>query len=77
MITVENEDMVIGTAIHNLPTAPFNGSLISKDSRKKIVHGNIFTSVILTKQKNPPFQRFKNMLYEYQRARKHTFGTPL
>lgn len=52
MVTIENEDMIIGTTIHNFPTTPFNGSLISKDNRKKIVHSNIITSIILSTERS-------------------------
>lgn len=52
MITVVYEDMIIGSTINNLPTAPCESSSISKDNSKKVANSNIFPSIILT-QENP------------------------
>ncbi len=50
MISVVYENMIIGTAIHNLPTAPCKSCCISKDYGKKVVNSNIFPSIILPQE---------------------------
>ena len=47
MISVVDENMIIGTAIHNLPTASCKSRSISKDYGKKVVGSNICSSIIL------------------------------
>lgn len=47
MITIVYENMIVGTAIHNLPTASCKSSSISKDNGKKVLNSNIFPSIIL------------------------------
>jgi hypothetical protein len=50
MISIINENMVIGPTINNFSTAPGKSCLVSKDSRKKVSNGDIWTSIILTQQ---------------------------
>lgn len=60
MISVVYENMIIGTAIHNLPTALCKGRSISKDYCKKVVGNNIFSSIILHAQQEYPPHELEN-----------------
>ena len=61
MISVVDENMIIGTAIHNLPTATCKGrSIISKDYGKKVVGSNMFSSIILHAQQEYPPHELEN-----------------
>lgn len=47
MISIVDENMIIGTTIQNLPTTTCKGRSISKDSSIKVLNCNIFSGIIL------------------------------
>lgn len=47
MITVVYENMIIRATVNNLPTTTCKSTFVSKKGSEKVVHVNIFTSVIL------------------------------
>lgn len=47
VIGVVDEDVVVRTTVHNLPTASFDSILVSQDGGIEVAHSHMFTGIVL------------------------------
>lgn len=62
MVRVVYENMIIWAAVHNLTTAPFKSSFVSKNNSKEIININIIPSIILPLEINPMSEKKKKLV---------------